>query len=126
MNDDEVLRVASEAVLAGEPVEPDVVEALIGSMAQMDAQLVVVYATLHQSILSFQDALQNMAKSSADLFGIRDHAKRRRLIKLADQLSETAQTRTHLFMAEQIQGALDSWSAGVDDDDTFGDDEATA
>lgn len=114
------------AVSAGDPITTEQATLLIQSLAELDIQTAVLDAALGYSLETAQTLLNEVGQQTANVIGIRDMAKRRKIAEISGTAAGQLQAAVGLFIGNLVQQAQGIGGSAVSDGEEVTDDETTA
>lgn len=95
------------------------IQELVQTVAELDARCMVAEQTIQMTLETAERLMADVAKGAIQTIGIRDHAKARKLAKLAGEAAGRLTGAVELFMAGKVLEAQQAvWNMGADAEDT--------
>lgn len=102
------------------------IKGLVQTIAELDARCMVAEQTIQMTLDTAERLMADVAKGAIQTIGIRDHAKARKLAKLAGEAAGRLTGAVELFMAGKVLEAQQAvWNMGAETDEGAEDTETT-
>ena len=113
---------------AGVFITQEQVTRLVATIAELDAQNAIAEGAVHYALAAADQVLMSFGSEIANIIGIRDMGKRRRIAAAAGGAAGQLRASVQLFVQGMVDeaNAVAAQSVTIDDADEVGGDESTA